>query len=93
MSNNGAAPANNLVIRQLNRRDYESVWHAMQDYTDTRDAQSRDEIWLVEHDPIFTQGQAGKEEHLLFPGDIPVVKVDRGGQVSYHGPGQLVAYF
>ncbi|NRA55039.1 MAG: lipoyl(octanoyl) transferase LipB [Gammaproteobacteria bacterium] len=93
MSNNGAAPANNLVIRQLNRRDYESVWHAMQDYTDTRDAQSRDEIWLVEHDPIFTQGQAGKEEHLLFPGDIPVVKVDRGGQVTYHGPGQLVAYF
>jgi len=93
MSNNGAAPANNLVIRQLNRRDYESVWHAMQDYTDSRDAQSRDEIWLVEHDPIFTQGQAGKEEHLLFPGDIPVVKVDRGGQVTYHGPGQLVAYF
>ena len=93
MSNNGAAPANNLVIRQLNRRDYESVWHAMQDYTDTRDAQSRDEIWLVEHDPIFTQGQAGKEEHLLFPGDIPVVKVDRGGQVTYHGPGQIVAYF
>lgn len=86
-------PPETLVIRQLNRRDYESVWHAMQDYTDARDGQSRDEIWLVEHDPVFTQGQAGKEEHLLFPGDIPVVKVDRGGQVTYHGPGQLVAYF
>jgi len=82
-----------LNIRQLGRRDYQSVWRAMQDYTDTRDSESLDEIWLVEHDPVFTQGQAGKEEHLLFPGDIPVVKVDRGGQVTYHGPGQLVAYF
>jgi len=81
-----------LVIRQLGRRDYESVWHAMQDYTDNRTSQSNDEIWLVEHEPVFTQGQAGKEEHLLCPGDIPVVKVDRGGQVTYHGPGQLVAY-
>lgn len=83
----------NLVIRQLNRRAYESVWRAMQDYTDCRDAQSADEVWLVEHEPVFTQGQAGKAEHLLFPGDIPVVQVDRGGQVTYHGPGQLVAYF
>ncbi|NRA82651.1 MAG: lipoyl(octanoyl) transferase LipB [Gammaproteobacteria bacterium] len=82
-----------LVIRQLNRRDYESVWRAMQNYTDARNELSNDEIWLVEHDPVFTQGQAGKEEHLLFPGDIPVVKVDRGGQVTYHGPGQLVVYF
>ncbi len=82
-----------LVIRQLGRRDYEGVWHAMQDYTDSRNSDSNDEIWLVEHNPVFTQGQAGKEEHLLFPGDIPVVKVDRGGQVTYHGPGQLVAYF
>jgi len=82
-----------LVIRQLGRRDYTMVWHEMQNYTDNRDSQSADEIWLVEHEPVFTQGQAGKEEHLLFPGDIPVVKVDRGGQVTYHGPGQLVAYF
>ncbi|NRA61926.1 MAG: lipoyl(octanoyl) transferase LipB [Psychrobium sp.] len=88
-----AAKPSSLFIRQLGRRDYSSVWHAMQNYTDTRHALSNDEIWLVEHDPVFTQGQAGKEEHLLFPGDIPVVKVDRGGQVTYHGPGQLVAYF
>ncbi len=82
-----------LVIRQLNTLDYETVWHAMQDYTDNRDEQSLDELWLVEHPPVFTQGQAGKEEHLLMPGDIPVVKVDRGGQVTYHGPGQQVIYF
>lgn len=88
-----AAKPSSLLIRQLGRRDYSSVWHAMQNYTDARHALSNDEIWLVEHDPVFTQGQAGKDEHLLFPGDIPVVKVDRGGQVTYHGPGQLVAYF
>ena len=61
-------------------------------YTDQRDDQSRDEIWLVEHPPVFTQGQAGKAEHLLMPGDIPVVQSDRGGQVTYHGPGQQVMY-
>ncbi|TLU67720.1 lipoyl(octanoyl) transferase LipB [Thalassotalea litorea] len=82
-----------LVIRQLNTLDYQTVWRAMQDYTDSRDEQSQDELWLVEHPPVFTQGQAGKEEHLLMPGDIPVVKVDRGGQVTYHGPGQQVIYF
>ncbi|WNC69584.1 lipoyl(octanoyl) transferase LipB [Thalassotalea nanhaiensis] len=82
-----------LVIRQLNSMDYEKVWHAMQDFTDTRDDTVDDELWLVEHPPVFTQGQAGKEEHLLMPGDIPVVKVDRGGQVTYHGPGQQVIYF
>ncbi|WOH37550.1 lipoyl(octanoyl) transferase LipB [Thalassotalea fonticola] len=82
-----------LVIRQLNSMDYETVWHAMQDFTDTRDDSVDDELWLVEHLPVFTQGQAGKEEHLLMPGDIPVVKVDRGGQVTYHGPGQQVIYF
>ena len=81
-----------LIIRQLGQRAYEPTWQAMQDYTDTRDEFSADEIWLVEHDPVFTQGQAGKEEHLLMPGDIPVVKVDRGGQVTYHGPGQQVMY-
>lgn len=72
--------------------DYETVWHAMQDFTDTRDDSVDDELWLVEHPPVFTQGQAGKEEHLLMPGDIPVVKVDRGGQVTYHGLGQQVLY-
>lgn len=85
-------PNGRLIIRQLGQRPYEGVWQAMQAFTDNRDAHTPDEIWLVEHDPVFTQGQAGKEEHLLFPGDIPVVKVDRGGQVTYHGPGQLVAY-
>jgi len=64
----------------------------MQAFTDTRDEQTRDQLWLVEHDPVFTLGQAGKPEHLLFPGDIPVIHVDRGGQVTYHGPGQIVAY-
>ena len=81
-----------LVIRQLGVMDYETVWHAMQNFTDTRDDSVADELWLVEHPPVFTQGQAGKEEHLLMPGNIPVVKVDRGGQVTYHGPGQQVLY-
>jgi len=65
----------------------------MQTFTDNRDEHTADELWLVEHPPVFTQGQAGKDEHLLMPGDIPVVKVDRGGQVTYHGPGQQVIYF
>ncbi|GAA0784686.1 octanoyltransferase [Shewanella aestuarii] len=73
-------------------QDYESVWHAMQTYTDTRDSDSQDELWVVEHPPVFTQGQAGKSEHILNPGEIPVIQVDRGGQVTYHGPGQLVVY-
>jgi lipoyl(octanoyl) transferase len=81
-----------LGFRQLGRVDYEPVWHAMQRFTDTRGVDTPDEIWLLEHCPVFTQGQAGKAEHVLFPGDIPVVQVDRGGQVTYHGPGQLVAY-
>jgi lipoyl(octanoyl) transferase len=79
-------------VRDLGRRAYAPVWHAMQAFTDARDASTPDELWLVEHDPVFTQGQAGKAEHLLFPGEIPVVQVDRGGQVTYHGPGQIVAY-
>lgn len=82
-----------LVIRNLGRQDYTPVWQAMQQYTDTRNELSEDELWIVEHNPVFTQGQAGKEEHLLGTGDIPVVKVDRGGQVTYHGPGQVVVYF
>lgn len=73
--------------------DYTSVWQAMQNFTDNRTEKDADELWFVEHPPVFTQGQAGKEEHLLMPGDIPVVKVDRGGQVTYHGPGQQVVYF
>ncbi|MCW9018338.1 MAG: lipoyl(octanoyl) transferase LipB, partial [Kangiellaceae bacterium] len=82
-----------LVVRQLGRQTYVPVWQKMQAFTDERGVQSVDELWLVEHDPVFTQGQAGKKEHLLMPGDIPVVQVDRGGQVTYHGPGQQVAYF
>ncbi len=81
-----------LIIRQLGVQPYEPVWKAMADYTDHRDRQCSDEIWLLEHQPVFTQGQAGKAEHVLNPGDIPIVQVDRGGQVTYHGPGQLVAY-
>jgi len=82
-----------LVVRQLDNMDYSQVWRAMQDFTDNRDDSTQDELWLVEHPPVFTQGQAGKEEHLLMPGNIEVVKVDRGGQVTYHGPGQQVIYF
>ncbi|MGL6010177.1 MAG: lipoyl(octanoyl) transferase LipB [Shewanella oncorhynchi] len=81
-----------LHIRHLGKQDYESVWHAMQHYTDTRNNESPDELWIVEHPPVFTQGQAGKSEHILNAGDIPVIQVDRGGQVTYHGPGQLVVY-
>jgi lipoyl(octanoyl) transferase len=81
-----------LLVRRLGLAAYEPVWHAMQDFTDSRDETTGDELWLVQHPPVFTQGQAGKAEHLLAPGDIPVVQVDRGGQVTYHGPGQIVAY-
>tara|TARA_B100000446_G_scaffold27267_1_gene22416 strand:- start:11238 stop:12053 length:816 start_codon:yes stop_codon:yes gene_type:complete len=81
-----------LVVRHLGMQDYRSVWRAMSNFTDQRDSDTADELWLVEHPPVFTQGQAGKAEHLLMPGDIPVVQVDRGGQVTYHGPGQLVGY-
>lgn len=79
-------------VRELGRQPYEPVWRAMQRFTDARGEDTIDEIWLVEHDPVFTLGQAGKPEHVLMPGDIPVVQVDRGGQVTYHGPGQIVAY-
>jgi lipoyl(octanoyl) transferase len=81
-----------LRVRRLGLMDYETVWRAMQVFTDERDNDTPDEIWLVEHPPVFTQGQAGRAEHLLAPGDIPVIQVDRGGQVTYHGPGQIVAY-
>ncbi|MES2819613.1 MAG: lipoyl(octanoyl) transferase LipB [Pseudomonadota bacterium] len=81
-----------LGIRELGLVDYAPTWQAMQRFTNERDANTADEIWLLQHPSVFTQGQAGKAEHLLLPGNIPVVKVDRGGQVTYHGPGQLVAY-
>jgi lipoyl(octanoyl) transferase len=81
-----------LLIRHLGRQPYEPVWHAMQALTDARSPNTADELWLVEHDPVFTLGQAGRHEHVLAPGDIPVIQVDRGGQVTYHGPGQIVAY-
>ena len=80
------------IVRELGRQPYEPVWRAMQRFTDARTDATVDELWLVEHDPVFTLGQAGKDEHVLAPGDIPVVHVDRGGQVTYHGPGQIVAY-
>ena len=83
---------NTLIVRQLGRQRYKPTWQKMQDFTDTRDENSADEIWLVEHESVFTQGQAGKDEHLLSPGDIEVIKVDRGGQVTYHGPGQQMMY-
>jgi lipoyl(octanoyl) transferase len=81
-----------LGFRELGLVDYEPTWQAMQRFTNERDAATADEVWLLQHPPVFTQGQAGKPEHLLLPGDIPVVQVDRGGQVTYHGPGQLVVY-
>jgi len=81
-----------LRVRDLGRTDYASVFAAMQHYTDGRDGTTADQLWFTEHDPVFTQGQAGRAEHLLAPGDIPVVQTDRGGQVTYHGPGQLVGY-
>lgn len=81
-----------VQLHRLGRRAYEPVWQAMRKLTDERDATTPDQFWLVEHEPVFTQGQAGKPEHLLMPGDIPVVATDRGGQVTYHGPGQVVLY-
>lgn len=80
------------VFRWLGRVDYAPTWRAMQSFTDERDATTPDEVWFLEHAPVFTQGLNGKREHLLAPGDIPVVGIDRGGQVTYHGPGQLVVY-
>ena len=81
-----------LVLRELGLVDYEPTLAAMQQFTDTRTPDTPDELWLLQHPPVFTQGQAGKAEHVLAPGDIPVIQVDRGGQVTYHGPGQWVLY-
>jgi lipoyl(octanoyl) transferase len=83
---------NPIVQRELGRVDYESTLAAMKQFTDSRTADTPDELWLLEHPRVFTQGQAGKAEHVLAPGDIPVIQVDRGGQVTYHGPGQWVIY-
>lgn len=81
------------IIRHLGIKPYAETFAAMREFTQARTEDTPDEIWFLEHPPVFTQGQAGKPEHLLLPGDIPVVQSDRGGQVTYHGPGQLVVYF
>ncbi len=88
MANTPSVP----VIKRLGRVEYRPTWEAMRDFTSTRGADTPDEIWLLEHPPVFTLGLAGRREHLLAPGDIEVIQVDRGGQVTYHGPGQLVVY-
>ena len=81
-----------LIIRSLGTQPYSETWHAMKEFTDNRTDNTPDEIWLLQHPPVYTQGQAGKPEHILNPGNIPVVQSDRGGQITYHGPGQLIAY-
>ncbi len=82
----------NPRVRWLGRVEYAPTWRAMQAFTDHRDSDSADEVWFLEHEAVFTQGMNGRAEHVLAPGEIPVVGIDRGGQVTYHGPGQLVAY-
>lgn len=81
-----------LIVRELGRVEYRPTWQAMVEFTDRRDADTPDELWCVEHPPVFTLGQAGKPEHLLRDIGVPVIKIDRGGQVTYHGPGQAVVY-
>jgi len=81
-----------VIIRRSGLVPYEPIWRAMQEFTTRRDASTPDELWLVQHPPVYTLGQAGKPEHLLQTTDIPLVKIDRGGQITYHGPGQVVAY-
>jgi len=81
-----------LQVKDLGMCDYRPVWHDMQSFTQQRDEATVDQLWLLQHTPVFTLGMNGKQEHLLAPGDIPVVNIDRGGQVTYHGPGQLVVY-
>ena len=84
--------ATDIEIRRLGLGEYVEIWREMQRFTDNRDESTPDQIWLLQHPPVFTQGQAGRAEHLLSPGEIPVVQSDRGGQVTYHGPGQLIVY-
>jgi lipoyl(octanoyl) transferase len=85
-------PAPSLLVRHLGLQEYSQCFAAMKAFNEQRNSASADEIWLLEHQPVFTQGQAGKEEYILNPGAIPVIKSDRGGQVTYHGPGQITAY-
>lgn len=80
------------IIRWLGIQNYQDCWQAMRDFTNQRNSTTPDEIWILEHPPIFTQGQNGKPEHILNPGQIPIIAVDRGGQVTYHGPGQIIIY-
>jgi lipoyl(octanoyl) transferase len=80
------------LLRWLGRAEYEPTWRAMQAFTEQRGPQTRDEVWFLEHPPVFTLGMNASREHVLAPGDIPLVQIDRGGQVTYHGPGQLVVY-
>jgi len=84
--------AHPLIVKHLGRVAYEPTWRAMQDFTAQRGPDTPDEIWLLEHPPVFTLGLAGKREHILQVTDIPIIPIDRGGQVTYHGPGQIVAY-
>ncbi len=86
------SPSTPLLVRKLGRVDYLPTWQAMQRFTDERGPDTPDEIWVLEHEPVFTLGMNGDPAHVLAAGDIPVVKVDRGGQVTYHGPGQVVVY-
>ncbi len=81
-----------FIVRTLGLSDYQTTWQAMKDFTHTRTAETCDEIWLLQHPPVFTQGIAGKPEHLLRDHGIPLIKTDRGGQITYHGPGQIIAY-
>ncbi|HEX7028743.1 MAG TPA: lipoyl(octanoyl) transferase LipB [Gammaproteobacteria bacterium] len=83
---------NPLIIRDLGTRDYEPIWREMEAFTRGRDADTADELWFVEHPPVFTQGVGGRTEHVIDPHDIPVIRTNRGGQVTYHGPGQIVVY-
>ncbi len=85
-------PLQSPLIRHLGLTDYLTVWQSMKQFTDQRDARTRDELWLTQHNPVYTQGLNGRSEHVLDSGDIPLLQVDRGGQVTYHGPGQLVIY-
>lgn len=87
-----ANAADSIVVRSLGRREYEPLWREMQQFTDQRSQTTPDEIWFTEHPPVFTLGLNASREHLLAPGDIPVIQIDRGGQVTYHGPGQLMIY-
>ena len=92
MSGERRAESGKAIVRSLGRVEYEPTWRAMQAFTSQRVADTPDELWLLEHPPVYTLGQAGKREHLIAATDVPVVPIDRGGQITYHGPGQIVGY-